>query len=359
MLCGCFGQSLLYKPRYEVFPLISCYTGYVRRIIFKCFFIVFAIFLLAAVVFAVYLLILGNPKPPEGKVEVYKGLWMPALGGMPFAHFQALNFKQLKDDGVNTIAFGPVHQIEGDGTIWENFISRWATIWQIKRAHKAGIRVLLVSEISGTSSGAPENVSKKHLENPLFWQNLKQAIINDAKLAQKHGVEMYSPLNEPEYKFREAGIEKSWEWAGEIVKEIREVYQGKIVWKAATICHDGELGDYPFESADFTGYNLIGFSNVYKANDEQYRTCSEKSFEAVKGMAERAGAEFGVSEFGAWELEREQQVKLMPKVFEITFEEGERHDSSMYLVFEAPMGFGASYQDLKLEVKKWFGNLGI
>jgi len=76
-------------------------------------------------------------------------------------------------------------------------------------------------------------------------------VIEYAKLAEKHEVELFAPMNEPEALF---GPSASATWGQDILPKIKEVYHGKVIWKGASI------GDIQNAPTNYSGYDYIGFS---------------------------------------------------------------------------------------------------
>lgn len=86
----------------------------------------------------------------------------------PFnAHLSAFNMPQLKNDGVNMLAFGPIHPVD-NGLVSGDSFSRFMTKLQARRAHQSGLAVMMVSEVSA-NFGEPQPVLGKLLQNPQFW----------------------------------------------------------------------------------------------------------------------------------------------------------------------------------------------
>ena len=64
---------------------------------------------------AFYFLWILTAEPSKEDVDIYKGIWMPVLSEIPFAHMASFNLKELKDSGVNTISFAFMLKVEKDG----------------------------------------------------------------------------------------------------------------------------------------------------------------------------------------------------------------------------------------------------
>ena len=131
-------------------------------------------------------------------------------------------------------------------------------------------------------------------------------VIEYAKLAEKHEVELFAPMNEPEVLF---GPSASATWGQEILPMIREVYHGEIVWKG------GAPGDMQPDArnpnpTNFSGYDYLGVTlGVGSApiSLENFIENIYNSMKVIHGFAERDGVKgVMITEFygrlpGRWE----------------------------------------------------------
>jgi hypothetical protein len=188
---------------------------------------------------------------PATQVRVYKGIWTPvSLTNNP----RKLNsdMQKLKNIGMNTIflpAAPPQVErcLEGqdpNSKLAKKLkkilpIHKEIMIANIQAAHRNGLRVGLAMT---ACFPAAESITLEE------WN---AQVIENAKLAEKYGVELFAPMNEPEALF---GPSASATWGQEILPKIREVYHGLVVWKGASI------GDVESGPTNYSGYDYIGFS---------------------------------------------------------------------------------------------------
>ncbi len=175
--------------------------------------------------------------------EAYKGVWMPLLGaslipgdylpeGMKFflrePVFSDLN--KAAESGVNTLAFGVGYWVDEQGEMTmlpgtEEFFASF-----IENAHARGFKIWLIVELAHPvdEGGNPRVMPEEWLENTDLIENFKDGIIEIAKFAEEHGVEMFSPANE---MYVNIGGERSREVLVEIKPRVDAVYSGKICLK--------------------------------------------------------------------------------------------------------------------------------
>lgn len=177
-------------------------------------------------------------KPPDVNITKYKGLWMPFLRETKIALNDISN---LKTDGINIVAIGI--RVCRDEEFYvcedENEIKN-----SINEFHKNGIKTFLILNPAHPGSRitphSPE-ASGRHLLDELTPLVLKWSII-----AEKYGVEMFSPVNEPQLLSHENEHVSS--WAQEILPLIRERYNGNIIFEV--------------QCAKENVYNLSGYDYV-------------------------------------------------------------------------------------------------
>jgi len=300
-----------------------------------------------------YLIWILTAKPPVGEVATYKGLWMPVISVIPLMHPISFNLEKLKNDGVNILSFGPIFLVNKKGKISNFLWSRHLVIFQIKRLHRAGFKVMLANEVM-EKIGVPGFLPLETLNNPDFWINLNKIVVENAKVAEKYGVELYAPLNEPEVKFHEKP-ERIYQWAQEILPQIKEVYHGKIVWKGAP-----DLPDQPERAAiydpnkmNFSGYDYLGFSTGLCDTPEKYQERVERLINFLKPIAERSKTELIVTEFGAWDKPWNQDPENVRRAYEIVLEEGYKNNLKGFFALDGPRG-QPNFSVFESVLKKWY-----
>ena len=199
----------------------------------------------------------GVVPAPSFEVEIYKGIWTPALLIEDPNKIDS-NMQKLKDIGANTV-FLPTFaaQIEPclervPSELREKVeklipIEKELLIAYIQAAHRNGLKVAI----------APEKcVIVRKLGGKIDLEAVNANIIEHAKLAEEYEVELFAPMNEPEALF---GPSASATWGQEILPRIREVYHGKVIWKGASI-GDFMQPDPSQPQPNFTGYDYLGFT---------------------------------------------------------------------------------------------------
>lgn len=175
----------------------------------------------------------------SGEKEIYKGVYMPTLSGSSLREDYrpySFNLDKAAENGINTLAFGPMFYANDKGEVWLVPETKEFLISFIKEAQSKGFRIWIILEIMFPEPdlsqkffrGGPGPIPKEILENTDFIQNLDSAVIEWAKIAGELKIDIFSPLNEADNKL---GIEKRVSWLEEIKPKIEEVYSGKICLK--------------------------------------------------------------------------------------------------------------------------------
>ena len=174
-------------------------------------------------------------------------------------------------------------------------------------------------------------------------------IVEDvSRLAEKYQVEMFSPMNEPDYKI---GAKTSSEWGQKILPIVRKNYNGKVVFKGS-LAHDSE------DDINFKGYDSIGFSISPEGRGiEGYEQRAVSVMQKILGWAERDNVpEVIVTEFGVWGGASGFDEDTKITAHKIIFEQGQGKLKG-FIVFDPPSDQGWSLkQNPKLleEIKIWF-----
>jgi len=240
----------------------------------------------------IYLILLGpvlylySGSPPETEVQVYKGVWFPYVFPSSLA--------EMKDIGVNTVflqssAPGPLEKkLMPFG---KNYIlfEKELLIANIKTAHRNGMGVILTTGIMPPYP-EPSKINKK---------DFNSKIIELAKLAEKYEVEFFAPLNEPDYIIGE-NFSK---WDQEILPKIKEVYNGKVIWRGGVHGNIDKMlsGEWP---TNFSGYDYMGCGLTPHADItiEDYPQFVDDMLNTMLSWAERDNVKgVMITEFGAWE----------------------------------------------------------
>lgn len=136
-----------------------------------------------------------------------------------------LDLGRLKKVGVNTLSFGPNYNTDTEGRIQKIPLMKELTILFIQTAHRNGFRVFLVPNLWGPGF-SPEN-----MDRDLFFEQATKISLEWAEIAEKYGVEMYAPSNEPSIMVPDREVVNK--WTHNVASKIREKYNGILVYKAA------------------------------------------------------------------------------------------------------------------------------
>lgn len=303
------------------------------------------------------------PKPPSGKISVYKGFWMPSSFYYDHKGQSMSDAKDLVVANANIASIAPNIRINAKGEVkfdapfdyLEQALAYWA-----KNYYEKGIRISLVIEVSYQDdlnlrpNKAPESVPRDIASRQGFLDKYNKIVIEVAKLAEKYQVEMFSPMNEPDLKL---GNVIASSWGQEILPEIKKYYHGKILWKAAG-------SDDKQAAIDFSGYNILGFDPTPGGGDPvaalvQYHIQLRKMIELAKARAKKNNVpEVMITEFGVWggALSFNEENKML--AHRIVFEEGEGKVSG-FIALDPPSDLDRGLLGtLSLEeITKWFKKL--
>ncbi len=198
--------------------------------------------------------------------EIYKGVWMPSFGAslIPDSYFSEgfdisimepvfADLDKAKDAGINTLAFqmGYIVNEQGELSLFPGEKEFFASF--IDEAHARGFKIWLNPEIilqsaihrgDSTTRIMPDEL----IENTNLLTNFELAIIETAKFAQEHDVEIFSPSSEMyvNIDFDTPGRPRSLKLITEIKPKIDAVYKGKICLR----------GEWP--KPEFSSYSCFG-----------------------------------------------------------------------------------------------------
>ncbi len=306
------------------------------------------------------------PAAPAEKVTFYKGL---SQGTSFYNSYEECEFLQaptkLKALGVNTFSFAVEFEVNSKGEIRypldfptiEAIDGRIGEI--IQKLYGENIRVWLLVQPSYKEqftrewAGEPKPPPRTVYTQPGFYDRYTKAVVAVAKLAQKYKVELLSPINEPDGVLSSIGGDEEMvaitqKLTEELVRQVKEVYQGKVVYK-------GDLHEGQGEKLRFQGYDVLGIMPApmqpgYSAS--QFRSSVQTNIENALGWARRDGvAEVIVAEFGSWG--EGLPITQAQEKHQILFEEAK--GLTGVFVNDPPPQYGADYQDLiRGEIRDWY-----
>ncbi|MBI4168206.1 MAG: hypothetical protein HY515_04590 [Candidatus Aenigmarchaeota archaeon] len=289
----------------------------------------------------------GSLTPRQENITLYLGAWLPVVSVQGMQSLE--NRNDLVGLGANTVAFGVEIPYQADGSIKASDMEKYAsTARRLIRYYKeAGLAILLSPSpvphnLEGEPGPVPENIRTEVLKS------YEQFVVKLAKIAEEENVEIFSPMNEPDYK---VGTELSSTWGQKILPKVRAVYTGKVMWK-------GALGLAEKKSINFTGYDILGFTSFPYGGIEGYKERVGSIISAMNNWAEEDGVGMVfASEFGTYKPVQISKADE-PKSIQYVFDKGEgRLDG--FFVLDPPRGFGTPIKGSALEqvVKENFEKL--
>jgi hypothetical protein len=301
------------------------------------------------------------PQPPSGEVSVYKGFWMPTAFYYPHDGQSMTDEKLAKDVGANIVGLGPTVKINAKGEVKyaepfssDNVEKQLAIL--AKKYYEAGIRIHLVVEVFyeeefTQKGGEPQPIPRAVATKQGFLDKYDLIVEDMAVLAEKYQVEMFSPMNEPDYKL---GAETSSEWGQRILPIVRRNYNGKVVFKGS-LSHDLD------DAISFKGYDAIGFSSSPGGGGiEGYEQEAVSAIQKILGWAQRDGVpEVIATEFGTWSEASRFDENTKITAHRIIFQQG-KGKLKGFMVFDPPPDQGWSLKqspELLEEIKAWFKEL--
>jgi len=284
----------------------------------------------------------------------YRGIWMPAYGEV----YRALHrdVARLKSLGVNTISFGPQYTLGEDdslslGRIRSNSAVSDADYTKlIDLAHRSGFKVFLAPNTMRPGAPLhPRDVGK-------FKQKMSVISLHWAKLAQKHQVELYAPLNEPALIMPP---EVAYRWGRSMVEPMRSVYNGKLVFKT----HNLE-GPVDFRGYDFASFDLFPGEQDLR-EPEEWRNRVRDELARGKDLARKQGCRgIMIGEFGA--ITGSASLTMMPVasateqawIYRVIFEECFDSLDGIFACGWTLPGFGFRGKPAESVVRQWYGQNG-
>jgi len=248
--------------------------------------------------------------------------------------------------GINTLAFQLCYLVNDQGELRlipgeKEFIASF-----IDEAHAKGLKIWLNPEIvhesvldkgRGPESQMLRTMSEEMIENTDLIENFKDGIIEMAKFAEEHDVEIFSPSSEMyvSLDFDTPGRPRSLKLIAEIKPKIDAVYSGKICLRgewprpefSAYSCFGPGIGmpkneEEKNELINQLDYNIrvnkkeIIIGELYEGHDwqgmspEEIKRSFETALEAVEGKVS-----------GVFILDVPRPTPLFPESFEDTIKE--------------------------------------
>ena len=222
--------------------------------------------------------------------EIYKGVWMGAFGAsslFPESYFPKdmlpkgvdisimepvfADFDKAKEAGINTFAFQMGYFVDEQGELTllpgtKEFLASF-----IKQAHSRGFKIWLNPEIlHRVDEGGPSamrRMPEEWIKNTDLLENFKDAIIETAKFAEEHDVEMFSPSSEMHVNI---GGGRNRKLLAEIKPRLDAVYTGKICLR----------GEWP--GSDLPEYSCYGPTIEIPKNEEEKNELAKRIEEKTK-----------------------------------------------------------------------------
>ncbi len=181
--------------------------------------------------------------PETEKTEegyIYKGIGTPVLDysfsqvsmlpGKPEDYRPAMfDLDWVAESGINTLSFNVGLWANEQGEIGTLPGVKEPLISFIDEARARGFKIWLAGELlRPVIEGSPSEmrmIPEEMIENTDLMENFDSALIEWAKIAEEHNVEIFSPISEAHVNF---GGERGKKWLAEIKPKIDAVYSGKI-----------------------------------------------------------------------------------------------------------------------------------
>ena len=189
-----------------------------------------------------FVLTLGAPAvyAGEGILPLYKGFWQPRntdalkMSGKP---------EWFRSMGANALSVQAAYRPLEDGSFKPPSPKGKRNILQaIEQAHANGLKVYLVPSFWIPRSKPNSRRAAEYLAS------FEPIVLHWAEIAERLGVEIFSPANEPDMCFTPQEVST---WHQKLLPQIRERYSGIVLPKMMKM----EKGDY--RGFDYIGFNLI------------------------------------------------------------------------------------------------------
>lgn len=228
-------------------------------------------------------------EPPTGKVHKYKGLWTHTIGAMRNA---SMNVEELKRIGVNFVAV--TLDVEMDENRNLHVVGENDFLFYILAFHRSGLRVLLMPDPCHPSFvrwgkyewelGDNDADVRRGAE---LLESFTPLVLEWAEIAESYGVEMFSPLNEPQTFARNS--DEASRWAQHILPDLKKRYSGALVLRT-----HGGVDMNSFE-LDARGYDYLALSGgTAWLPLELWRLHIREQINNLVATVERDGCENGI-----------------------------------------------------------------
>ncbi len=297
--------------------------------------------------------------PPNGGITKYKGVWTHSIEAM---RDMLMNVENLKRMGVNFITVTLDVEMDENGNM--HVVGGNDALFYIMAYHRCGFRVLLMLDpchptfVNGFEWELGDN-SALVRRGPEILENLTPLVMEWAEIAEKYGVEMYSPVNETQTFVRSS--EEASQWAQKILPGLRERYGGKLVLRS----HGG--AEFNSFEPNASGYDLVALSGCSTWQPlESWRAHLREQLDNLVSMVERDGCDNGILlDFGStylggsWcEPSAVQPLteEVQAQALQMLFEDGWERTKGFFL----PVGQGWSFIGHPAEnvVGEWYGESG-
>lgn len=294
---------------------------------------------------------------PTGNVDIYKGFWMPCL--FQEDDCQSLSDASLlKEVGANIVSFGPTIKLNAQGkaklTVSEDFLEE-RLLELARRYYPAGIRIHLViipfyePEFQEKSAGETPPIPSQIVSQSGFLNEYSALVQKMAILAEKYKVEIFSPMNEPDYLL---GDQIATAWSQQILPIVKQYFSGIVLYKAA-------FATQPNHNFLFKGYNAIGI-DLSPGNASPTLTDYEKTLTATIDRALALAKRDKVprvffTQFGAWGPAAKWSEEDKMLAHRLVFEKGQGKING-FLAFDPPSVLDRGLKDTPAlaEIKTWF-----
>jgi|Deesub1362B_J571_1020462.scaffolds.fasta_scaffold01030_11 hypothetical protein len=184
-------------------------------------------------------------KSPDISLNKYKGIWMPFLREV---RIYLNDTENLKSDGINIVAIGVKICYDGNITECE---SEEEIKSSINEFHRNGIKTFLVLNPAHPDFGIAPGSEE------ILLDDLTPIVLKWAEISERYGVEVFSPVNEPQLLSRSEEVSN---WAQEILPDLRGIYRGKLAFIV-----QGDADGYPLYN--LSGYDLIAAGGITCTKD--------------------------------------------------------------------------------------------
>lgn len=268
--------------------------------------------------------------------SLYKGFWEPTSNTARQMIIEDVDV--LIKMGVNTISIGPAYLPNVDGSFSAD--PPWmeqGVLEQINAAHAKGLGVYLVPQFwSPYQKPDPKKAD-------LYLENFAPIVLKWAEMAEQYGVEMFSPVNEPDHVFDTRKVST---WQQKLLPEIRKRYKGIVLPKLA------QAQDIDYKGFDYVGFDLVGPREAKDIAGELNRALGYSQRDGCRGVIV---AEFGVlATSGAPGEGQGLGDKTQADKINLVFQETWGKVKGYFIVGWTLMGYGVKGRPAQQTIEGWF-----